>query len=93
MGYFCKKYIIYILVQQQNIFWYRYSILFNLSATTKRKSLCVKVEKNRTFSTQILRFAKKKKKKKKKKKRKYLGGSGGMLPWKMLKVETNICAV
>ena len=59
-----KKYI-YILVQQQNIFWYRYSILFNLSATTKRKSLCVKVEKNRNFSTQILRIKKKKKKKKK----------------------------
>ena len=56
---------IYILVQQQNIFWYRYSILFNLSATTKRKSLCVKVEKNRNFSTQTLRIAKKKKKKKK----------------------------
>ena len=43
---------IYILVQQQNIFWYRYSILFNLSATTKGKSLCVKVEKNRNFITQ-----------------------------------------
>ena len=28
------------------MFWYRYSILFNLSATTKGKSLCVKVEKN-----------------------------------------------
>ena len=25
--------------------------------------------------------------------RKYLGGSGGMLPWKILKVETKICAV
>ena len=29
----------------------------------------------------------------KEKKRKYLGGSGGMLPWKILKVETKICAV
>ena len=29
---------IYILAQQQNIFWYRYSILFNLSATTQRKA-------------------------------------------------------
>ena len=46
-----------IPVQHQNIFWYRYSILFNLSATTKRRSLCVKVEKNRNFSTQILRIA------------------------------------
>ena len=34
-----------------------------------------------------------KKKKKKKKKRKYLGGSGAMLPQKILKVETKICAV
>ena len=80
MGYFCKKYIIYILVQQQNIFWYRYSILFNLSATTKRKSLCVKVEKNRTFSTQILRFAKKKKRKKKKKKEEISRGVRGHAP-------------
>ena len=54
------------VVQQRNIFWYRYSILFNLSATTKGKPLCVKVEKNRPrhFSTQILRIAKGKKKKK-----------------------------
>ena len=69
------------------MFWYRYSILFNLSATTKGKSLCVKFEKNRNFSTQILRIVKEKKK------RKYLGGSGGMVPRKILKVQTKICAV
>ena len=31
--------------------------------------------------------------KEKKKRRKYLGGSRGMLPWKMLKVGTKVCAV
>ena len=44
-------------VEKIYIFWYRYSILFNLSATTKRKTLYVKVEKNRNCSTQILRTA------------------------------------
>ena len=60
LGYFFKKkknqcelthVSKYILVSQPNIFWYSYSILFNLSATTKGKSLCVKGKKNRNSST------------------------------------------
>ena len=63
---------------------------------TQRKSLCVKVEKNRNFSTQILRIGPPPSHPPKK--RKYLGGGGGgggdgMLPRKILKVETKICAV
>ena len=78
------------------IFWYS-SKIYSGTGTAyfstyqqqlKGKSHCVKFEKDRNFSTLILRIAKEEKKK-----RKYLGGSGCMLPRKILKVQTKICAV
>ena len=84
MGYFCKKYT----------FWYSSKIYSGtgtayFSTYQQQPKESHSVSKLRRIGILVPRSWELLKKKM----RKYLGGSGDMLPWKILKVETKICAV